>query len=231
MKAFWGDAGGLRYLEIDPEDPGSELPLIVAIHGRGADATDLAALSFEIDPGCYRWVLPQGPRPVFLAPGAVGWAWYELGETQSETVLSSRALLAACLDEILERISVPRDETVLMGFSQGAVMALHVGLASPEPFAAVIAMSGHLPAADALEPLLPQRRERQVLVVHGTMDPVLPIERGRRVRDILQAAGLQLEYHEFPMGHQITPESLATVREHIHRVLPPAAARAVRRED
>ena len=99
-------------------------------------------------------------------------------------------------------------------------MALHVGLAAEEPFAAVVAMSGHLPAADTLAPMLATRRDRRVLVVHGVQDETLPIERGRRVRDILRSAGLTPEYHEFPMGHQITAESLAVVREYIGRVLP-----------
>src|SRR5712692_7459522 len=75
MNAFWGDAAGLRYVQIDPDEPTDDLPLIVAIHGRGANATDLADLAPAIHPNGYRWVLPQGPRPVPIMPGYEGWAW------------------------------------------------------------------------------------------------------------------------------------------------------------
>ncbi|MBM2810022.1 MAG: estA [Chloroflexi bacterium] len=221
MKGFWGEEAGLRYVQVEPDDAPADLPLIFAIHGRGADASDLAGLASEIDPEGYRWVLPQGPRPLQLGPGVVGWAWYELDSSQESTVLESRERLSSFLDATLDRLGASRDRAAIMGFSQGAVMALHVGLASEEPFAGVVVMSGHLPAEEALRPLLPNRRDRRVLLVHGTYDQTLPIERGRHIRQVLESAGLQPEYHEFPMEHQITPDSLAVVRDYLKRVLPP----------
>jgi phospholipase/carboxylesterase len=221
LKGFWGEAAGLKYVQVDPDQATAGTPLIISIHGRGADATDLASLAQEIGPEEYRWVLPQGPRPVDLGMGYVGWAWYELDENQAATVVDSRDRLTAFVDHMLGELGVPRARTVIMGFSQGSVMALHVGLTSEEPFGAVVVMSGHLPAAEALTPVLPKRRDRHVLVVHGTEDQVLPIERGRRVRAILEEAGLQPEYHEFHMAHQIIPESLAVVSDFILRLVPP----------
>ena len=226
MKGFWGETGGMRYVQVEPDDGGAGLPLIIAIHGRGADATDLSSLAMELSPDGYRGVLPQGPRPVPLAPGWIGWAWYELGEDQAETVVASRDLLLPFVDGTLARLSVPRERAVIAGFSQGAVMALHVGLTAQEPLGAIVAMSGHLPAAEQLTPLLADRRDRRVLVVHGTEDQTLPIERGRRVREILEGAGLQPEYHEFRMGHEISQQSLAVVREFVQRMVPPGAARS-----
>lgn len=221
LKGFWGEAAGLRYVQMEAEDAPRDLPVIVAIHGRGADATDLAGLAPEIDVLGYRWILPQGPRPVPLGPGYTGWAWYELGEAQAGTTLASGDALVEFIDDMLARLSVPRVRTLLMGFSQGAVMALYAGLASPRPFAGVVAMSGYLPRAEALEAVLSERRDRKVLIVHGTEDQTLSVELGRRARDSLVAAGLSPEYAEFEMGHQITEESLAVVRQYIHRVLPP----------
>jgi len=221
VKGAWGEAAGLKYVQVDPDQATPATPLIISIHGRGADATDLAGLAQEINPEAYRWVLPQGPRPVELGIGYVGWAWYELGDQQAETVVESRDRLAGFVDHMLKELNVERSRTVIMGFSQGSVMALHVGLSSEEPFGSVVVMSGHLPAAEALKPILPERRDRQVLVVHGTEDPTLPIERGRIVRATLEEAGLKPEYHEFHMGHQITAESLEVVREFISRTVPP----------
>jgi phospholipase/carboxylesterase len=211
-------------VQVEAEKAAQDLPVIVAIHGRGADATDLAGLAPAIHDNGYRWLLPQGPRPVPLGPGYTGWAWYELGDGQAESVLSSRDALTHFINELLTRLGVARDRTLLMGFSQGAVMALHVGLAAAEPFAGIVAMSGYLPAADALDGVLPDRLDRKLLIVHGTADQTLSIDLGRRARDHLVDAGLSPQYVEFDMGHQITDESLAVVRQYIHRVLPPGQA-------
>jgi phospholipase/carboxylesterase len=212
----------VTHLRVEPDSGTAGLPLIIAIHGRGADATDLAGLAGELNPDRFQWVLPQGPRPVPLAPGYTGWAWYDLGAQQAQTVVESRDLLNGFVDALLAKLEIPRSRVLIMGFSQGAVMAMHVGLASAEPFAGVVAMSGHLPAAEELIPLLAERRDRTILMVHGTRDSVLNIDLGRRARDILEKAGLQPEYHEFEMDHQITAESLAVVREYIQRIVPPA---------
>jgi phospholipase/carboxylesterase len=221
VKAFWGEAAGLRYVQVEAEDASKDLPVIVAIHGRGADATDLAGLAPAIHDSGYRWLFPQGPRPVPLAPGYTGWAWYELGDQQSETVLASRDVLVSFIDEQISRLGSAHNRMLLLGFSQGAVMAMHVGLAAARPFAGIAAMSGYLPAANALEDVLADRRDRSLLMVHGTADQTLSIDLGRRARDYLVAGGLAPEYVEFDMGHQITDESLTVVREYIHRVLPP----------
>lgn len=222
MKGFWEEAAGLKYVQVDPDEASTDTPVIIAIHGRGADATDLASLAQEIGPEQYRWILPQGPRPVNVGMGYMGWAWYELDEHQAETVVDSRDKLATFVDYVLAELNAPREKSIILGFSQGSVMAMHVGLSSEKPFAGVVVMSGHLPAAEALIPILPERRDRSVLMVHGTEDPTLTIDRGRRVREILEAGGLKPEYHEFRMGHQITPESLAVVRDYIVRTAPPA---------
>jgi phospholipase/carboxylesterase len=221
VKGHWDEGEGLRYVEVEPEDGSSDLPVIFSIHGRGADATDLASLAPEIGDG-YRWILPQGPRPVPLGPGYVGWAWYDLGEGRDDTVEGSRDILTGFIDATLQRLHLTHDRALLMGFSQGAVMSLHVGLHSEKPFAGIAAMSGYLPAANLLTPVLSQRRDRSVLMVHGTRDETLGIELGRAACDLLRTGGLDPEYAEFEMGHQITPESLTVVREYVQRRLPPA---------
>jgi phospholipase/carboxylesterase len=218
VKGFWGEDAGLRYVQVEPEEGSAELPVVFSIHGRGADASDLASLSPEIGEE-YRWILPQGPRPVPLGPGYVGWAWYELDSNRADTVVTSRDILAGFIERTLRRLDVPHDRALVMGFSQGAVMSLHVGLASETPFAGIAAMSGYLPAHETLEPVLPQRRDRSVLMVHGTQDATLNVELGRSARELLERTGLAPEYQEFQMGHEITPESLARVREYVRRRL------------
>jgi len=129
-------------------------------------------------------------------------------------------MLLQFIDDTLQRLEVSYDRALIMGFSQGAVMSLHVGLTSATPFAGIAAMSGYLPAPETLKPVLPERRDRSVLMIHGTLDETLDVELGRSARRVLEEAGVQPEYHEFDMGHQITAESLEVVKEYVRRRLP-----------
>jgi phospholipase/carboxylesterase len=232
-------AAGLHYIQVDPDSDTADLPVIICLHGRGADANDLASLALEVYPEGYRWLLPQGPLPVPLGPRAMGWAWYALGEDRPTTIVKSREQVAHFIDETTKALGVPSERVALMGFSQGAATSLHVALTSPVTFGAVVVMSGYLPAAETVEqlsgylapaagsgdlktpaPLTPQ----EILMVHGTQDQTLDVSLARQARDVLVEAGLAPRYFEFPMGHTITAESLDAVRQFLGDVFPPRQA-------
>jgi phospholipase/carboxylesterase len=219
MQASMGQGGGLSYMEIAPPHAPRDLPLVVTLHGRGASADDLAPLAPELDATHYRYVFPNGRLPVDLG-GWMGFAWYEIGN-QATDVPASRAAVEALLADLWARSGLGPARTVLVGFSQGAVLTLDVGLRSAERFAGLVAMSGYLSEDASLPAALERARDQRVLIVHGVEDAVLPIDRGRAARQTLAAAGLQPEYHEFPMGHEVSAASLAAVRTFLHAVLPP----------
>jgi phospholipase/carboxylesterase len=219
MQASMGQGGGLSYMEIAPPHAPRDLPLVVTLHGRGASADDLAPLAPELDATHYRYVFPNGRLPVDLG-GWMGFAWYEIGN-QATDVPASRAAVEALLADLWARSGLGPARTVLVGFSQGAVLTLDVGLRSAERFAGLVAMSGYLFEDASLPAALERARDQRVLIVHGVEDAVLPIDRGRAARQTLAAAGLQPEYHEFPMGHEVSAASLAAVRTFLHAVLPP----------
>jgi phospholipase/carboxylesterase len=219
VHASLGQAGELSYVEVVRPDAPPNLPLVVALHGRGASAEDLAPLAPELDPTGYRFIFPNGRLRVDLGPW-VGYAWYEREAVATDLPLS-RAAVEALLADLWARTGLGPAQTVLLGFSQGAVMTLDVGLRSPTRFAGLVAMSGYLYEDDTLPPALAAARDQRVLVVHGTEDGTLPVTRGRAARATLEAAGLRPEYHEFAMGHEVTRESLAVVSAFLHAVLPP----------
>jgi phospholipase/carboxylesterase len=219
MQASMSQAGGLSYMEIAPPHAPRDLPLVVTLHGRGASADDLAPLAPEIDATHYRYVFPNGRLPVDLG-GWFGFAWYNVGQQEADLPLS-RAAVEALLADLWARSGLGPAQTVLLGFSQGAVLTLDVGLRSAERFAGLVAMSGYLFEDAALPAALAHARDQRVLIVHGTHDPVLTVDRGRAAHQALEAAGLRPEYHEFPMGHEVSAASLAVVRDFVHAVLPP----------
>lgn len=221
MDASWHTAAGLNYLQVDPEAEADDLPVIIALHGRGADPSDLVGLAYEVNPGGYRWLLPQAPLPLPIGPRVMGWAWYSREDNdRAASVIAAREQIQQFLTETLAGLGIPRNRAALIGFSQGGAMALHVGVSSAEPFGAIVAMSGYLPAPESLG-ALPASPTQKILMVHGTQDQVLSISLAREARALLERAGFPLEYREFTMDHQITAESLATVARYLHSALPP----------
>jgi phospholipase/carboxylesterase len=107
------------------------------------------------------------------------------------------------------RYPVEKRKVVLLGFSQGGVMAYALGLREPARFAGIAALSSWLP--DPLASSIPKQPEHDglpVLVQHGTEDPMIGIERARESRAALLRLGVGASYHEYEMGHEIRPEAL-----------------------
>jgi len=182
-----------------------ELPLVVVLHGRGADANDLADLAPYLDHG-YRFVFPNAPKPFEPMPGySFGFTWFDGWPAERNSLVESRTLLLQFLREMTERY--PTTKIVLCGFSQGALMSIDVGFRTDVPIAGIVMMSGALYEED----LPPFRRDIPVMVVHGTADDVIPVLAARRARRLLEENGVDVDYHEFPMGHQVSEESMQIV--------------------
>lgn len=204
-----------------PEGDGP-FPTILAIHGFGANANDLLGLAPFLRGGEALVLCPQGPVGVGMPerPGmVVGWAWFPItggaAVDPAEFEQASRAL-AAFVDEALERYPVDRRKVLLLGFSQGGVMAYDLFLRQPERFAGLAALSSWLPP-ELVARVSPGEglKGAPVLVVHGSEDPMIPVERARESRTALLASGVSLAYRELPMGHEISPDALRTLVEWI----------------
>jgi phospholipase/carboxylesterase len=186
---------------------------LVLMHGRGADADDLAPLVDPLDPGQrLLGILPRGP--LTLPPG--GRHWYivrQVGFPDPGTFLPSFQELAEHADTVLGDRAISWERTAVGGFSQGAVMAyaLALGAGRPRP-AAILAFSGFIPSVEGFDLALADRAGLPVSISHGTHDPVISVGFGRDARERLSAAGLAVTYREDPVGHTITPGAMAQAR-------------------
>jgi phospholipase/carboxylesterase len=207
-------------VKIPSGRPESEaMPLVVVLHGRGADANDLADIAPFLDTpeGC-RFVFPNAPKPFEPYPGmSFGFSWFDGWPPARASFVESRGLILDFLAELAKKYVIEDDKVVLAGFSQGAMMAMDAGFRAPKPPRGIAMMSGALYEDDA--PQFDARRDQRVLIVHGTEDDVIPLRAARRARAVLEEHGLDPEYHEFVMGHNVTPESLAVVGEFVRRCL------------
>jgi len=180
---------------------------LVLLHGRGADEHDLRPLLDELDPA--RRLHGYTPRaPLALPPG--GAHWYAVPRVGHPDPATFGAGLAA-LEGWFDALPFPAERIVLGGFSQGAVMsyALGLGRGRPRP-AALLALSGFVPVVEGWEPQAPFP---PLAIAHGTYDDVIPIEFGRRARDLLEDAGAEPLYREFPGGHWVDPGVLRELRD------------------
>jgi phospholipase/carboxylesterase len=188
-------------------------PTVLTLHGRGANAFDLLGLAPHLCGGKFMMICPQGPLETPIGPEAVGYAWYPMshgGVPDVEAMLSQQKKLQVFLDECLKSYPIDPKKLVVLGFSQGGVMAYSLALANPERFAALAVLSSWLPkellprlnVTDAVQSL-------PTLVQHGTQDPMIEIARARSSVETLRQLHVPLMFREYPMGHEIGARSLA----------------------
>lgn len=190
-------------------------PTVIALHGWGASAHDLLGLAPVLAGGNALVLCPQGPVTVPVGPGLHGYGWFPLqpGQPPDEAEFRKGATaLRGFLAAAARTYPVDPERIVLAGFSQGGAMAYEWGLAEPERFAGVIALSTWLP-----EPLAsaigetPEQKELPVLVLHGTKDEVVSVDMARASRERLRDFGVRLMYRELEMGHEVSREALELI--------------------
>jgi phospholipase/carboxylesterase len=195
----------------EPSGPGPH-PTILTLHGRGANAFDLLGLAPYLCNGRFLMICPQGPLETPIGPGAFGYAWYPMsmgGPPDIGAILSSRDKLQIFLNECLARHSIDAKKLVILGFSQGGVMAYSLALSNPERFAALAVLSSWLP-----KELIPELAIKEAvqslptLVQHGTQDQMIEVQRARDSVEQLRALRVPLTYREYDMGHEISGKSL-----------------------
>ena len=188
-------------------------PLLLLLHGIGSNEYDLYELAPFLDK---RFQIISVRAPITLGPGS--YAWFEVDFTpqgpainpiQVETSLKT---LVTFIKEAITAYGADPKQVYLMGFSQGAIMSASVALIQPDLVAGAVLMSGRIPPE--IRPLIAFKEELSglpLLVVHGTADMVLPITYGRASREFLSSLPVDLTYHEYPMSHEVSQESLSDV--------------------
>ncbi len=190
---------------------GDPAGLLVLHHGRGADEHDLLSLADVLDP--QRRLHVATPRAPLQLPGWPGNHWYvvpRVGYPDPDTWRAAYAKLAGFHDELWERTGVTPERTVFGGFSMGSVMSYSLGLGADRPApAGILAFSGFIPIVEGWQPDLASRQDTRGFIAHGRRDPVMEVGFARRARELLEAGGLDVSYHESDAAHHIDPAHVA----------------------
>ncbi len=217
----------LETLEVETaRDPEA---CVVWLHGLGADGHDfepiVPALDLPETPGV-RFVFPHAPRQrVTINAGMVMRAWYDVygldGVRREDEagVRASQARVEALMAREKAR-GISAAKLVLAGFSQGGAMALHTGLRHPERLAGIMALSSYLPLAATLAAEAhATNRDTPIFMAHGAHDPLIPLARAARSRDLLHAQGYRVEWREYPMAHEVCDAEIRDLSAWLRGVL------------
>lgn len=186
--------------------------IVILCHGYGSNGDDLLGLApywSKALPDAV-FVAPNAPEPVPGYPG--GYQWFALSRLDPQTTAAGVRAAAPTLDRFIDaelaRYRLPASACALVGFSQGTMMSLHVGLRRPEPLGAVVGYSGMLAAAEALPAEVKSRPP--VVLAHGDRDDVIPPAAMFLAADGLAAAGVPCLWRmSAGAGHTITEDALS----------------------
>jgi phospholipase/carboxylesterase len=207
---------------LPPVSGGRARSLVVLLHGYGSNGDDLISLAPLVQP-----LLPDA---AFVAPNALSRIpnmadanqWWPIRsfstQERSAGAIAAAPAIDAFLTEELAGLDLGNDRLLLIGFSQGTMMALHVGLRREKPVAGIIGFSGMLVAVDRLAAEI--RSTPPILLVHGTADDVVPFSSLADAERELKGIGLIAETHVSPgVGHTVGPNGLAAGSAFARRVL------------
>lgn len=222
---------GLR-VRILGDQTRSAAPVVVLLHGWGADGDDLVPLARRLGEGdAMRFVVPRAP----LARSGGGRAWWrldlekrraqlaagnrDLSNEVPEGLPEARDQLLALLGDVQRHLGASPDRIVVGGFSQGAMLAMDVALHSNVQLAGVACMSGTLLAEQEWRRRLAEKRGMPVFLSHGRRDRVLPFRGAQQLRELLQQGGLKVTWLPFDGGHAMPPRVLRELDTFLDEVL------------
>ena len=209
------DLPKLRTLEVGAGREEAEVSIIL-MHGLGANGEDFAdvahLLSRSALPRKWRFVLPHAEEmPVTINNGMTMPAWYDIlsMEHPRDVTWSTVDRSQQQIEKLIELENAPR--TILAGFSQGAAMALHVGLRNQSKIDGILAMSGYLIESEE-EPAPKPEGSLPIAIFHGEDDEVVPLRAATMALASLRAAGYEPAYQSYAdLPHSVSQEEVEDV--------------------
>ena len=210
----------LHYLIQEPKVKHDKNPLLLLLHGYGSNEEDLFSFASELPQDHY---VISVRAPYDLQP--YGHAWYAIHFDADENKFSdniqakqSVELIAGFIEEIVKQYPIDAKNVTLIGFSQGAILSYATALTYPEKVAKVMALSGYFN-----KEIMPEVIDTKAIshlkffVSHGSVDQVIPVDWARKAKPALENLGVEVEYHEYPVGHGVAPQNFFDFKNWLQR--------------
>jgi len=214
----------LSTIELEP--PGKAKFCVIWLHGLGADGHDFEAIvpQLAVTPLNIRFIFPHAPiRAVTINACMEMRAWYDIDPQSPLSGTSDISVSVAQISHLIEgqmEQGLSSEQIILAGFSQGGVIALELALAYERKLAGIMALSTYIHDLESLnERLGLANTETPIFMAHGRMDPMIPIARAAAARSALEALNYPVEWHEYPMGHQVCASEIRDISDWLNRTL------------
>jgi phospholipase/carboxylesterase len=199
---------------------------VIWLHGLGADGHDFEPIVPELRLTMpVRFVFPHAPiRAVTINQGMRMRAWYDIfqfggGPEDDAGVRASQKIVDDIISSESQRGFKP-SQIVLAGFSQGGAIVLQTALRHPERLAGVLALSTYLPLHATVEKERSKgNHDVPIFMAHGRFDDIIPIDRARKSKDVLEKLGYPVTWKEYPMPHSVCAEEIRDISEFLIRIL------------
>ncbi|MHB1947946.1 MAG: alpha/beta hydrolase [Gammaproteobacteria bacterium] len=214
----------LDCIEIDP--PQKAIGSVIWLHGLGADGSDFVPVVQELNLPSdlpLRFIFPHAPlRPVTVNNNYVMRAWFDIysmdfnqrNKIDETGVADSIQQVEKLIEKEIQR-GISSNKIILAGFSQGAAIALAMGLRYPKPLGGILALSGFLPHIETLlaNEASPENFTTPIFLGHGSEDMIVPISRGQDVFNALEKNKYRVSWHSYPMPHSVSGEEIGDIAE------------------
>lgn len=209
---------------------------VIWMHGLGADGFDFVPIVPQLklaESPAIRFIFPHAPQqPVTINGGYVMRAWYDIVSADLTTrqdkdgILASEKNISNIIEQQIAQGMEPQ-HIVIAGFSQGGVMALHLGLRSQYRFAGILALSCYMPLLEEL-PLtdMDSANTPPIFMAHGSYDPIVPMEAGVVSRRHLESLGCRIEWHDYPMEHSVCVEEINDIGQWLAAIIAGESTRS-----
>jgi phospholipase/carboxylesterase len=217
----------LPYVEVNPKSKAKAT--VIWLHGLGDSGNGFAPIVPDLklpDELGIRFVFPHAPtRPVTINNGMSMRAWYDItsldfnNRADSQGVKESSDLVADLIEKEIAQ-GIPANKIVLAGFSQGGVIALHLGTRYEKSLAGVMSMSSYMSEPEKLsDEAHAANKNTAIFVAHGTHDDVVPIFMGNAAFKVLESNGYKVTWHEYAMQHNVCMQQLNDISTWLQETL------------
>ncbi|GAB5381432.1 MAG: carboxylesterase [Aliiglaciecola sp.] len=216
----------LPFVEVNPDKPHDAV--VIWLHGLGDSGNGFAPIVPELNLPkslAIRFVFPHAPvRPVTINNGMPMRAWYDIKSldfnqrADVEGVLESAEQVSALVDAEIAK-GVPSERILLAGFSQGGVIALHLGTRFPQKLAGIMALSTYMSQPESLtEQAHSANKQTEIFCAHGQQDEVVPMFLGHAAFKTLEQNGYPVQWHEYNMQHNVCLQEIEQISTWIQKV-------------
>ena len=198
----------LSFISSSPEDDSLSLGVIFLLHGFGANMRDLVDIAPMINKKDFIYIFPNAPFEINSGFNQKAYAWFDFDNLNE--IKESEKILENTIEESLGLFNIDKDKIYLGGFSQGGMMTMHADIIHQNLFSGLLILSSTIISQIDLN--IDLSINPRVFLAHGVNDSIISINQGQETHRKLISKGLNVEYHEYEMGHQIIEKEIIDIK-------------------